>query len=39
VYDVWDDLDREHQLELMAKARAEDTMKAWEIHLTERKTK
>ena len=37
VYEVWGSLDQEHRLELMAKARAEDTMQAYEIHLAEKK--
>jgi len=37
VYDVWGELDQERRLELLAKARAEDTMKAWEIYLAESK--
>lgn len=39
VYEVWPDLDQERRIELLAKARAEDTMKAWEIHLAEQKAK
>jgi len=39
VYDLWGSLDQEHRLELIAKARAEDTMQAWEIYLAEKPTK
>jgi hypothetical protein len=39
VYDIWGDLDREHKLELLSKARSEDTMRAWEIHLAEKPRK
>ena len=33
LYDIWPDLDRDHKIELMSRARSEDTMKAWETHL------
>ena len=39
LYDIWPDLSQERKLELIAKARAEDTMKAWETHLMNEATK
>lgn len=36
LYDVWGELDWDHRIELLARARAEDTMKAWEMHLASR---
>lgn len=39
VYEAWPELQQERKLELLAKARAEDTMKAWEIYLAEHPTK
>lgn len=39
VYDIWGELDQERKLELLAKARAEDTMRAWEIDIVEKRTK
>lgn len=35
VYDIWGELSQERKLELMSKARSEDTMKAYEIYLAE----